>query len=143
MAEHTIENLDDTMLREKRHRESSFTSCDTEDEQFYSSPEDENEFLTRDFDTAYRTMCDEKFANLSKAQLTKMVIELEAQVEELNKPGARLVEHDGQESPGYASGAASQWSSTSRNVYLTQDSPWVRIEKENSWPELNVCSRQL
>jgi protein HEXIM1/2 len=87
MAEHTIEDLDDSLSKEKsRHRESSFTSVDTEDDdQFYSSPEDEDEFLTKDFDNTYRSVYAEKFANLSKAQLTKYILDLEAKVDELNK----------------------------------------------------------
>lgn len=86
MAEHTIENLDDKLSKDRsRHRESSFTSVDTDEEQFYSSPEDEDEFLTKDFDDTYQSMCAEKFGNLSKAQLTKIILELEAKVDELNK----------------------------------------------------------
>lgn len=86
MAEHTIENLDDKLSNEKsRHRESSFTSVDTDDEQFYSSPEDEDEFLTKDFDDTYQSVCAEKFGNLSKAQLTKIIFDLEAKVEDLSK----------------------------------------------------------
>lgn len=86
MAEHTIENLDDSIsVEKKRHRESSFTSVDTEEEQFYSSPEDEDEFLTKNFDDAYQLMSVEKYGNFSKTQLTQMIIDLEAKVDQLNK----------------------------------------------------------
>lgn len=86
MAEHTIENLDDKLSVERsRRREPSFTSADSDDGQFYSSPEDEDEFLTKDFDDTYQSVCAEKFGNLSKAQLTKIIFELEAKVEELSK----------------------------------------------------------
>ncbi len=90
MADHNnIENLDDKLsvarVERSRNRESSFTSVDSDEDQFYSSPEDEDEFLTKDFVDTYQTLCAEKFGNLSKAQLTKIIFELEAKVEELSK----------------------------------------------------------
>ncbi|XKL69437.1 hypothetical protein PGB90_007206 [Kerria lacca] len=91
MADHNnVENLDDKLCvpnkeRHCRNRESSFTSADSDDGQFYSSPEDENEFLTKDFDDTYQSLCAEKLGNLSNAQLTKIIFELEAKVDELSK----------------------------------------------------------
>ncbi|XKL59416.1 hypothetical protein PGB90_000432 [Kerria lacca] len=91
MADHNnVENLDDKLSvpntdRRCRNRESSFTSADSDDGQFYSSPEDEDEFLTKDFADTYQSLCAEKFGNLSKAQLTKIIFDLEAKVDELSK----------------------------------------------------------
>lgn len=90
MADHNnVENLDDKLAVPKvermRVRDPSFTSADSDDDQFYSSPEDEDEFLTKDFDDTYQSMCAEKLASLSKSQLTKIILELEAKVETLTK----------------------------------------------------------
>lgn len=90
MADHNnIENLDDKLAVPKvertRVRDSSFTSADSDDDPFYSSPEDEDEFLTKDFDDTYQSMCAEKLNNLPKGQLTKIILELEAKVETLTK----------------------------------------------------------
>lgn len=94
MADHNnLENLDDKLAvpdfardpERSRVRESSFTSVDSDDV-YYSSPEDDDdEYFTKDFDNTYQSVCAEKFGNLSKAQLTKIIFELEAKVEELSK----------------------------------------------------------
>lgn len=90
MADHNnIENLDDKLAVPKveraRVRDSSFTSADSDEDPFYSSPEDEDEFLTKDFDDTYQSMCAEKLGSLPKGQLTKIILELEAKVETLTK----------------------------------------------------------
>lgn len=66
-----------------RNRDSSFT--DGDDDEFYAAPEHEDEFLTKDFDDTYQTLNAERLGSLSKTQLTKIILDYEAKVEELNK----------------------------------------------------------
>lgn len=69
-----------------RTRDSSF-SVDTIDsegeEEFYSSPDDEKEFLIKDFDDQYETLHAERLYSMSKNELIQEYLSLEAKVEQL------------------------------------------------------------
>lgn len=66
-----------------RTRDSSF-SVDSEGD-FYSSPEDEEEFLTKEFDHAYEDLQSERLQSLSKEELIVEYLQLEGKVEVLTK----------------------------------------------------------
>lgn len=74
--------------RPPRTRDSSF-SIDSEDAYFYSSPEDEEEFLTKEFSNEYDDLHVEQLNNLSKAEIIHdyliMETKLEKSVSELRK----------------------------------------------------------
>lgn len=80
-----------------RTRDSSF-SVDTIDsegeEEFYSSPDDEKEFLIKDFDDQYETLHAERLYSMSKNELIQEYLLLEAKVEQLTK---RLMNNSNQE----------------------------------------------
>ncbi|XP_071451661.1 protein HEXIM1-like [Hetaerina americana] len=86
-----------------RARESSVSQDDSElgDEEFYSSPEDEEEFLTREFSTAYEDLHTERLSSMSKAELVAECRGLEARADRLEK---RLLELSG--SRGISDGEA-------------------------------------
>ncbi|EFN83991.1 Protein HEXIM1 [Harpegnathos saltator] len=67
-----------------RTRDSSF-SVDSDEDYFYSSPEDEEEFLTKEFSTAYEDLHAERLNNLTKTQLIQEYLQLEAKVDGLSK----------------------------------------------------------
>ncbi|KAK9509488.1 hypothetical protein O3M35_006796 [Rhynocoris fuscipes] len=68
-----------------RVRDSSFTSADSDDDFFYSSPEDEEEFLTKEFSNAYQDLHVESLTSMSKAELIQQVLHLEEKVDLLQK----------------------------------------------------------
>ncbi|XP_046397450.1 protein HEXIM1 [Ischnura elegans] len=70
-----------------RARESSISQDDSElgDEEFYSSPEDEEEFLTREFSTAYEDLHAERLNSMSKAELIAECRGLEARADSLER----------------------------------------------------------
>ncbi|CAL7949639.1 unnamed protein product [Xylocopa violacea] len=67
-----------------RTRDSSF-SVDSDEDYFYSSPEDEEEFLTKEFSTAYEDLHAERLSMLSKSELIQEYLQLEAKVDLLTK----------------------------------------------------------
>lgn len=67
-----------------RTRDSSF-SVDSDEDYFYSSPEDEEEFLTKEFSTAYEALHEERLSTLTKAQLIQEYRQLEARMDSLTK----------------------------------------------------------
>ncbi|XP_012255221.1 protein HEXIM1 [Athalia rosae] len=67
-----------------RTRDSSF-SIDSEDDYFYSSPEDEEEFLTKEFSSAYEDLHAERLGGLTKSELIQEYIQLEGKVDLLTK----------------------------------------------------------
>lgn len=67
-----------------RTRDSSF-SVDSDEDYFYSSPEDEKEFLTKEFSNAYEDLHAERLNNLSKAQLIQEYLQLETRMDLLTK----------------------------------------------------------
>lgn len=67
-----------------RTRDSSF-SVDSDEDYFYSSPEDEEEFLTKEFSSAYEDLHAERLGTLTKSELIQEYIQLEAKVDLLTK----------------------------------------------------------
>ncbi|OAD56910.1 Protein HEXIM1 [Eufriesea mexicana] len=96
MDDHSdLPNLDQKLLEElsatfqkpsapSRTRDSSF-SVDSDEDYFYSSPEDEEEFLTKEFSTAYEDLHAERLSTLSKSELIQEYLQLEAKVDLLTK----------------------------------------------------------
>ncbi|XP_001600696.3 protein HEXIM2 [Nasonia vitripennis] len=76
-----------------RTRDSSF-SVDSDEDYFYSSPEDEEEFLTKEFSSAYEDLHAERLGALTKTELIQEYIQLEAKVDLLTK---RLRSKSGQQ----------------------------------------------
>ncbi|KAJ8670436.1 hypothetical protein QAD02_001695 [Eretmocerus hayati] len=74
-----------------RTRDSSF-SVDSGEDYFYSSPEDEEEFLTKEFSSAYEDLHAERLGALTKAELIQEYIQLEAKqrVDELLQQNEQL-----------------------------------------------------
>ncbi|KAL3286995.1 hypothetical protein HHI36_001481 [Cryptolaemus montrouzieri] len=85
-----FENIDEKLLKHdkpssstvNRTRDSSF-SVDSEGE-FYSSPDDEEQFLIKDFDYQYETVHAEHLNNMSKDDLIQEHLSLEQKVELLS-----------------------------------------------------------
>jgi protein HEXIM1/2 len=71
--------------RPARVRDSSFTSADSDEDFFYSSPEDEEEFLTKEFSNTYQDLHVESLAQMSKTDLIQQVLQLEEKVDLLEK----------------------------------------------------------
>lgn len=67
-----------------RTRDSSF-SIDSEDNYFYSLPEDEEEYLTKEFSSVYEDAQSERLSNMSKNELIQEYLLLEAKYENLIK----------------------------------------------------------
>lgn len=67
-----------------RTRDSSF-SIDSDEDYFYSSPEDEEEFQAKEFSTAYEDLHAERLGSLTKSELIQEYIQLEARVDLLTK----------------------------------------------------------
>ncbi|XP_066599685.1 protein HEXIM1 [Prorops nasuta] len=82
-----------------RTRDSSF-SVDSDEDYFYSSPEDEEEFLTKEFSSAYEDLHAERLGTLTKSELIQEYIQLEAKVDLLTKRlrGKNLHQMEEQES---------------------------------------------
>lgn len=67
-----------------RTRDSSF-SIDSEENYFYSLPEDEEEFLTKEFASVYEDARSERLEGLSKSQLIQEYLQLEANHEQVTR----------------------------------------------------------
>ncbi|XP_055531025.1 protein HEXIM1 isoform X1 [Wyeomyia smithii] len=67
-----------------RTRDSSF-SIDSEENYFYSLPEDEEEFLTKEFSSVYEDARSERLEGLSKSQLIQEYLQLEANYEQVTR----------------------------------------------------------
>ncbi|KAL7286111.1 hypothetical protein TKK_0019625 [Trichogramma kaykai] len=80
-----------------RTRDSSF-SIDSDDDYFYSSPEDEEEFLTKEFRQQYENLHIERLNSLTKAQLITEYIELESRYEMVMKKRELNSNNDGDNS---------------------------------------------
>lgn len=70
--------------RTGRVRDASFTSAES-DQEFYSSPEDEEEFLTKEFSNTYQDLHVESLAAMSKSDLIQTVLQLEEKIDCLEK----------------------------------------------------------
>ncbi|KAJ2953254.1 hypothetical protein O0L34_g834 [Tuta absoluta] len=67
-----------------RTRDSSF-SIDSEDNYFFSLPEDEEEYLTKEFSSVYEDAQSERLSNMSKNELIQEYLLLEAKYDNLMK----------------------------------------------------------
>lgn len=107
MEDHCVQEPDyESMNGHHRHRENSINdSADTSDE-FYSSPEDEEDFLQKQFSVAYEDVHAERLNSMSKAELVQEYMQLEERVEELEHKlkEARAVRADAQTQTGVEGG---------------------------------------
>lgn len=95
-----FDNLDERLLNKtkasssvfNRNRDSSF-SVDS-DGDFYSSPDDEQQFLIKDFDNQYETVHAEHLNNMSKNDLIQEYLSLEKKVELLSNILRKRTEGD-------------------------------------------------
>lgn len=71
--------------RPPRIRDPSFTSVDSDEDPFYSSPEDEEEFLTKEFSNTYQDLHVETLQGMSKPELIQQILQLEDKVDGLEK----------------------------------------------------------
>ncbi|XP_075222514.1 hexamethylene bisacetamide inducible [Lycorma delicatula] len=71
--------------RPPRVRDSSFTSADSDEDYFYSSPEDEEEFLTKEFSNTYQDLHAESLQSMSKPELIQHVLHLETKIDILEQ----------------------------------------------------------
>ncbi|CAH2094509.1 unnamed protein product [Euphydryas editha] len=71
-----------------RTRDSSF-SVDSEENYFFSLPEDEEEYLTKEFSSVYEDAQTERLSNMSKSELVQEYLLLEAKYDNLIKRSER------------------------------------------------------
>ncbi|XP_067619194.1 uro-adherence factor A isoform X2 [Eurosta solidaginis] len=76
MEEHLAEVPSSLLTPSGRTRDSSF-SVDSEDNYFFSLPEDEEEFLTKEFANVYEKARVERLENLTKEQLIEECLQIE------------------------------------------------------------------
>lgn len=69
----------------KCYRDSSFTSVESDGENFYSSPEDEVDYIIQDFSATYKNLREETLGGMSKNDLIRQVLSLEEKIETLVK----------------------------------------------------------
>ncbi|XP_002408010.2 protein HEXIM1 [Ixodes scapularis] len=85
MEDHCVQEPDfESRNGHHRHREDSVNSVDSSDE-FYSSPEDEDDFLQKQFSEAYDDVHAERLSSMSKAELVQEYLLLEDRVEDLEQ----------------------------------------------------------
>lgn len=75
-----------------RTRDSSF-SIDSDGAEFYSTPDDEEEFLIKDFDDQYVSLQNERLHEMSKAQLIEEYLMLEEKIEMVSSSLKRKTEY--------------------------------------------------
>ncbi|XP_032521098.2 protein HEXIM1 [Danaus plexippus] len=79
-----------------RTRDSSF-SIDSEDNYFHSLPEDEEEYLTKEFSSVYEDAQCERLSNMSKNELIQEYLLLEAKYDNLVKRNERFKMKDSED----------------------------------------------
>lgn len=84
MEDHMPEVTAGKLTPTGRTRESSF-SVDSEENYFYSLPEDEEEFLTKEFSSVYEDARSERLDNMSKPQLIQEYLQLESSFDQLSR----------------------------------------------------------
>lgn len=67
-----------------RARESSF-SIDSDEDYYYSSPEDEEEFMSREFIKDYDNLRNDRLIDMSKSELINEYLQMEERIEALEK----------------------------------------------------------
>uniref|UniRef100_A0A023GKD4 Putative hexamethylene bis-acetamide inducible 1 n=1 Tax=Amblyomma triste TaxID=251400 RepID=A0A023GKD4_AMBTT len=84
MEDHCVQEPDyESMNGHHRHRENSINDSVDSSDEFYSSPEDEEDFLQKQFSEAYDDVHAERLNSMSKAELVQEYLLLEDRVEEL------------------------------------------------------------
>lgn len=84
MEDHCVQEPDyESMNGHHRHRENSINDSVDSSDEFYSSPEDEEDFLQKQFSEAYDDVHAERLNAMSKAELVQEFLLLEERVEEL------------------------------------------------------------
>lgn len=84
MEDHCVQEPDyESMNGHHRHRENSINDSVDSSDEFYSSPEDEEDFLQKQFSEAYDDVHAERLNAMSKAELVQEYLLLEERVEEL------------------------------------------------------------
>lgn len=102
-----------------RTRDSSF-SVDSDEDYFYSSPEDEEEFLTKEFSTAYEDLHAERLNTLTKSELIQEYIQLEAKVDLLTKRLRNKNFHQTEERDSESKNISNTDSETAKKLKLYQ-----------------------
>lgn len=125
-----------------RTRDSSF-SIDSEDNYFFSLPEDEEEYLTKEFSSVYEDAQSERLSNMSKNELIQEYLLLEAKYDNLVKRTERsrpkcLDDKDGTETDKDAS-------MTDKDSMLTdRDTSGTSIESNTVYePSINEMMQRL
>jgi len=83
-------SIDSSLLEQRpvrritRARESSF-SIDSDEDYYYSSPEDEEEFLSKEFIKDYDNVRNDRLVDMSKAELINEYLQMEQKIEALEK----------------------------------------------------------
>lgn len=76
--------LERPVMRITRARESSF-SIDSDEDYYYSSPEDEEEFLNKEFIKDYDNVRTDRLIDMSKTELINEYLQMEQKIESLEK----------------------------------------------------------
>lgn len=84
--------------RPQRIRDPSFTSVDSDEDHFYSSPEDEEDFLTKEFSNTYRDLHVETLQGMTKSELIQQVLQLEEKVDTYEKRAGNRIKFDKEQS---------------------------------------------
>lgn len=92
MEDHMPE-IDIITSQKSRTRDSSF-SIDSDENYFYSLPEDEEEFLTKEFSSVYEDARVERLESLSKAQLIQEFLQLQSNYDQLSRRYNARTQHD-------------------------------------------------
>lgn len=104
MEDHCVQEPDYESMNgvHHRHRENSINDSVDSSDEFYSSPEDEEDFLQKQFSEAYEDVHAERLNSMSKSELVQEYLLLEERVEELEHKlkAARAARADAQTQTG-------------------------------------------
>lgn len=142
-----------------RTRDSSF-SVDSDDNYFYALPEDEEEYLTKEFSSVYEDAQCERLSNMTKNELIQEYLLLEAKFENLVKRTERSkmkrMEEDKDNSTDRDASIADKdsmvtdrdTSETSVETFTAEDPPsneiWQRLkDQEDQIRELQISNEKL
>lgn len=118
----------------KCYRDSSFTSVESDGENFYSSPEDEVDYIIQDFSATYKNLREETLSSMSKNELIRHVLSLEEKIENMVKK-KKGVEDDGEvlEQDGVP---------TEKLTSLEYENTWLKKEVERLTSENSSLRRK-
>lgn len=124
---------DVTSRRVTRARESSF-SLDSDEDFYYSSPEDEEEFVSQEFMKEYNRMKEcvrtDRLSDMSKADLIQEYLQMEQRVDSLEKRLNRHKTGGAGDEHGTDSSSCSDSKETAEQIRLFQREI-LRLESEN------------